>query len=97
VSVVGVTGARRELDPNLEAWLQKLRPLSRVPRAVGFGISRPAHLRWLRGRAELAVVASCLVETVEQSALGRSPDGPAAALQAKVRSLKEATLGASWD
>jgi tryptophan synthase alpha chain len=61
VSVTGVTGARSELPPELAARLRELRALSKVPVAVGFGISRPEQARALRGLADGVVVGSALV------------------------------------
>ena len=68
VSLVGVTGARRTLPPELGGFLRELRANSPVPVAVGFGISRPEQVRRLARAADGVVVASALVD-----ALG--PDG----------------------
>jgi tryptophan synthase alpha chain len=61
VSVTGVTGARTELPPDLAARLRELRAISKVPVAVGFGISRPEQARALRGLSDGVVVGSALV------------------------------------
>lgn len=61
VSVTGVTGARSELPADLAARLGELRAISKVPLAVGFGISRPEQARALRGLADGVVVGSALV------------------------------------
>ncbi len=68
VSLVGVTGARRSLPSGVTAFLHRVRAVSRVPVAVGFGVSRPAHVRRLAPLADGIVVASALID-----ALG--PDG----------------------
>lgn len=68
VSLVGVTGARRSLPSGVAAFLQRVRAVSLVPVAVGFGVSRPAHVRRLAPLADGIVVASALID-----ALG--PDG----------------------
>src|SRR5205823_8846575 len=47
VSLVGVTGARASLPPEVGRLVRQVRALSPVPVAVGFGISRPAHVRAL--------------------------------------------------
>jgi tryptophan synthase alpha chain len=41
-----------------------------LPVAAGFGISRPEHLRSLRGVADAAVVGSAVVAEIEE---GRDP------------------------
>jgi len=66
VSVTGVTGARSELPADLAARLREMRALSKVPLAVGFGISRPEQARALRGLADGVVVGSALVAAHHQ-------------------------------
>lgn len=86
VSLVGVTGARRALPPEIGRYVASVRAESPVPVAVGFGVSRPAHVRALvRAGADGVIVASALVD-----ALG--PDGrDVAALGRLVGELQRAT------
>jgi tryptophan synthase alpha subunit len=65
--------------------VREVRAVSSVPVGVGFGVSRPAHVRALaRAGADGVIVASALVD-----ALG--PEGrDVAALARLVRSLREA-------
>ena len=83
---MGVTGARRALPPAVGRLVRAVRASSPLPVAVGFGVSRPAHVRALaRAGADGVIVASALVE-----ALGR--DGrDVAALGRLVASLAGAT------
>jgi len=85
VSLVGVTGARDSLPREVGRLVREVHAVSPVPVAVGFGISRPAHVRALsRAGADGVIVASALVD-----ALG--PDGrDRARLAALVTSLREA-------
>jgi len=61
---------------------------------VGFGISLPGHVSVLGGLADAAVVGSALVSEIEKATAHdtqpRAIDGAAAALSARIRSLKEA-------
>lgn len=86
VSLVGVTGARTTLPSSAARLVRDVRASSPVPVAVGFGVSRSAHVRGLvRAGADGVIVASALVD-----ALG--PDGrDVAALASLVRSLRAAT------
>ena len=85
VSLVGVTGARRSLPPDVGAFLSEVRASSPIPVAVGFGVSRPDHVRRLSPFADGVVVASALVD-----ALG--PDGRDVSAMARlVHSLASAT------
>lgn len=67
VSVVGVTGARAELATELPDFLRRLRAKTDLPLAVGFGISKRAHVEALHGLADAAIVASALIDLVETS------------------------------
>jgi tryptophan synthase alpha chain len=69
VSLVGVTGARSSLPSTVGRLVRDVRAVSPVPVAVGFGVSKPAHVRAIaRAGADGVIVASALVD-----ALG--PDG----------------------
>ena len=69
VSLVGVTGARSSLPATVGRLVRDVIAVSPVPVGVGFGVSRPAHVRALvRAGADGVIVASALVD-----ALG--PDG----------------------
>jgi tryptophan synthase alpha chain len=86
VSLVGVTGARSSLPRSVGRYVAEVRAVSPVPVGVGFGVSRPEHVRMLgRAGADGVIVASALVD-----ALG--PDGrDVAALARLVGELRAAT------
>ncbi len=87
ISRTGVTGAKEALPEDLPALLRRVRSVSSLPVAVGFGISSPGHVSILGGLADAAVVGSALVSEIERAA---SPQAAAAALAERVRALKEA-------
>ena len=62
VSLTGVTGRRQDLQTGLAAFLRRVGEAATLPRAVGFGISTPAHVRALCGQAEAAIMASALID-----------------------------------
>ncbi len=85
VSLTGVTGARRSLPGHVAKLVRDVKAGSPVPVAVGFGVSRPAHVRALtKAGADGVIVASALVDAL--GADGRD----IAALARLVRSLREA-------
>ena len=86
VSRTGVTGVREELPEGLRQDVARLRLACNRPVAVGFGISRRAHLEALSGVADAAVVGSALVHCIEKSG------GGTAAVDA-VRGLVRGLLG----
>lgn len=67
VSVTGVTGARRSLDGDVRAQVERVRKVSSLPVGVGFGISTPKQAAWIAGFADAAVVGSALVERIEKA------------------------------
>ena len=76
VSVTGITGERTELPPEIVdnvAWLREQTPL---PICIGFGISRPEHVRMLAPVADGLIVGSAIVrrvaETAAKTARGRA-------------------------
>jgi tryptophan synthase alpha chain len=66
VSRTGVTGEQQELAPDLRAFLQSLRSYTKLPIAVGFGISKPEHVQAVWHGADAAVVGSSIVKEIEQ-------------------------------
>jgi len=88
VSRTGVTGARTELPPELKALLARIRSATDKPVCVGFGVSRPSHVRQVIENADGAVIGSALVDFLHASA--DNPD-QAAELARLVSSWKEAT------
>jgi tryptophan synthase alpha chain len=65
VSRTGVTGEQNELEQDLKQFLQALRSHTNSPIAVGFGISRPEHVRAVWQQADAAIVGSSIVKEIE--------------------------------
>lgn len=64
ISRLGVTGARDTVPPDLDAQVQRIRAVTRVPVAVGFGIGTPAQAAAAARSADAVVVGSALMETL---------------------------------
>jgi tryptophan synthase alpha chain len=71
VSRTGVTGPQEEISADVLPLVERVRKVSALPLAVGFGISRPEHLLELGGMAEAVVIGSAVVERIES---GAGPD-----------------------
>lgn len=67
VSLTGVTGARSSVAEGLEGFLGRVRRHTSLPLAVGFGISRPEHARQVAQVADGVVVASALIDLIDQT------------------------------
>src|SRR5271154_6649638 len=87
ISRAGVTGERAELPAELPALIRRARKFTRLPIAVGFGISLPTHVSVLGGIADAAVIGSALVAEIERSS---SPQTAAKAVATRIAKLKAA-------
>ncbi len=68
ISRLGVTGARASLAAGTAELVARIRQASDLPVAVGFGISRPEHVRDVCQWADAAVVGSALVQMIDEAA-----------------------------
>ena len=92
ISRLGVTGIRADVATSAEDLAARMRRESPLPVALGFGLSRPEHVREVGRFADAAVVGSALVDVI-----ARGGDTPAVAADVErfVRWLKgEATVSA---
>jgi len=90
VALTGVTGARSELGGDAVGLVRRVRPHTRVPIVVGFGISTPGHVRALRGVADGVAVGSAALNAITNARAGARAE----ALRDFVRSLREAGAAA---
>jgi tryptophan synthase alpha chain len=66
VARLGVTGVSRSLSQDLAQQIARVRAVTPLPIAVGFGISTPAQAAEVASLADGVVVGSALVELLEQ-------------------------------
>ena len=77
ISRLGVTGARETVATSAAPLVARIRAVTTIPIALGFGIATPAHVREVMAYADAAIVGSALVGLIEETAAaGR--DVPAA-------------------
>jgi tryptophan synthase alpha chain len=67
VSRTGVTGARQQLASDAQKLVKRLRRLTKLPIAVGFGISNAKQFTEVGAFADAVVVGSAIVETIEKN------------------------------
>jgi len=72
ISRLGVTGPRDRLAEDAEPLVARIRKISDLPLALGFGISRPEQVAEVWRWADAAVVGSALVNVIAEH--GASPD-----------------------
>ncbi len=68
ISRLGVTGARDTLPEGAPGLVARVRSRTTLPIAIGFGLSRPEHVRQVGRWADAAVVGSALVSVIEAAA-----------------------------
>lgn len=67
VSRTGVTGVQDDLSGSVASTVGRVRRYTELPVAVGFGISRPEHVRAVWKVADGAVVGSAIVSEMEKT------------------------------
>jgi tryptophan synthase alpha chain len=75
ISRLGVTGARDRLADGAHEMVQRIRRVSDLPVALGFGISKPEHVREVGRWADAAVVGSALVSVIADAGASDDLDG----------------------
>lgn len=67
VSRTGVTGSRQEIAADAASLVKRIRKFTKLPVAVGFGISNREQFTQVGGFADAAAVGSAIVQTVEEN------------------------------
>jgi tryptophan synthase alpha chain len=91
ISRLGVTGTRQSVSALAQGLVSRVRALTALPVAVGFGISRPEHVRDVCAYADAAVVGSAIVDVIGDAAAAGRP--PTADVESFVRWLKTGQPG----
>ena len=89
VSSMGVTGVRSEIKTDISAMISMVREVTKVPCAVGFGISTPEQAREFATVSDGAIVGSAIVKIISQ--YGKDSIKPVADY---VREMKKAVMEA---
>jgi tryptophan synthase alpha chain len=77
ISRVGITGKQQSLTSDAAALVARIRRWTALPVAVGFGISNAEHVAQVAEFADAAVIGSAIVELIERSTPGDSPEAVA--------------------
>lgn len=85
ISRLGVTGVRDAIAESAQALASRVRAETAMPLALGFGLSRPEHVRQIGRVADAAVVGSALVQVIADH---RSSDGLLDEVERYVRWLR---------
>jgi tryptophan synthase alpha chain len=85
VSVVGITGERAMVFQPARELVKRLRSITDLPLCVGFGISKPEHVKEVGEFADGAIVGSALVKLLDGAGTNRAK--ALEAVRAKVKEL----------
>ena len=66
VSSLGVTGVRENIDTDIDSMIQRVRKVSQIPCAIGFGISTPKQAKLMADKADGVIVGSGIVSLCEE-------------------------------
>ena len=66
VSSLGVTGTRSEIKTDLASMVETVRLNTKIPAAIGFGISTPEQAKKMAETADGVIVGSAIVKLLEQ-------------------------------
>lgn len=73
VSSLGVTGVRSEIKTNIGAMIEKVKEVTDIPCAVGFGIATPKQAKEMAAVSDGVIVGSAIVKIVAQYGEGCVP------------------------
>lgn len=62
----GVTGGQTEMGDDLQSFIAHCRQHTKLPIAVGFGVSQKADLDFLRGKADIAIIGTAALKAWEE-------------------------------
>ncbi len=94
VSLLGVTGAREQISDAIHPLIRRIREVKTsvsVPLAVGFGISKPEHVRTVCEVADGAIVGSAFIRLIEKGLESKSKAGMLREIEEYTRGLKTGT------
>ncbi len=73
ISRVGITGTQQSLTSDAASLVARIRRYTKLPVAVGFGISNAEHVAQVAEFADAAVIGSAIVELIEHSTPETAP------------------------
>jgi tryptophan synthase alpha chain len=73
ISRVGITGTQQKVAGDAAELVARLRQFTKLPIAVGFGISNAEHVKAVGEFADAAIIGSALVALIEKSPPEEAP------------------------
>jgi tryptophan synthase alpha chain len=73
ISRVGITGTQTTLASDARGLVERIKQFTKLPVALGFGVSTPEHVRAVAEFADAAVVGSAIVALIEKTPAADAP------------------------
>jgi tryptophan synthase alpha chain len=89
ISRLGITGTQQTLAADARSLVERLRRFTKLPVALGFGVSNASHFAAVGEFADAAVIGSAIVGLIERT----SPKDAPAAVAQFIEGLRSATAG----
>ncbi len=87
ISRTGITGKQQSMTADASALVGRIRRWSKLPVAVGFGISNADHVAQVAEFADAAVIGSAIVELIERS----TPESAPGAVARFIKGLRQSS------
>lgn len=84
VSHFGVTGSQTKVDHALLYYLTKVKQITKLPVAVGFGIEKKEQIKKLKGIVDIAIVGSAIIKNYDLGGIAK--------VSSFIKTLKESTI-----
>jgi tryptophan synthase alpha chain len=88
ISRVGITGKQQSLTEDASELVARIRRWTKLPVAVGFGISNAEHVAQVAEFADAAVIGSAFVELVERATSEQGPEAAPGAVARFIQGLR---------
>jgi tryptophan synthase alpha chain len=89
ISRTGITGKRENLASDAAALVERIRRWTKLPVAVGFGISNADHVTQVGEFADAAVIGSAIVELIERTSLDQGKEQAPGAVSRFIEGLRQ--------
>ena len=92
ISRTGITGKQQNVAADAAALVERIRRWSKLPVAVGFGISNADHFTQVGEFADAAVIGSAIVELIERTSLEQGEEQAPGAVARFIQGLRQPHL-----
>ena len=67
ISILGVTGSRKSISKEVKEKVKIVKKHTNIPVGVGFGVSKPSHVKTIREYADAVIVGSALIDELRKN------------------------------